>query len=67
LTDSLLLAIAAEQEEELSLKGEGHAVAIEVAEEGVLLEGLQYQLGLELRLEHPSQRGLPHTDRSFDD
>ena len=58
----LLLAVAAEEEEELRLERVAGAVAVEVGEEGVLVEGLEDGLRLEPLLEQPGQRRLADAD-----
>ncbi len=61
-----LLVVAAEQEEDLGLEGVALPVAVEVGQEGILLERLEEQLGGKHRLEQPGQGGLADTDDTFD-
>jgi len=62
----VLLAIPAEQEKDLRLKGIARAVGVKVAEEGVLLKDLQQELGVELGLQQAGKGGLAHADDALD-
>jgi len=61
-----LLPVPAQQEIDLCLEGVALPVAVEVGQEGILLEGLQEKLGREDRLEQPGESGLADTDDTFD-
>ena len=62
----LLLPVAAQQEKELSLESVLIAVGVEIAEEGVLLEHLHEQIGLEFALDEPGQRRFTDADGALD-
>ena len=58
----LLLAVAAQQEEELRLEGVACPIAVEIREERILVEGLEDGAGPEPGLEQARERGLSNAD-----
>jgi hypothetical protein len=62
----VLLAVAAQQEEDLRLERVALPVRVKIGQEGVFLEDLEQQFGFKAGLQHPGQRGLAHTDDPFD-
>jgi hypothetical protein len=67
LCQLVLLAIAAEEKEQLGLKGRGVRVFIEALQEGIVFDVLDDGAGAELLGEEPGQARLADTDRPFDD
>ena len=65
--NTLLLPVAAEQEEHLGLKGILGARCVEFGEEGVLLKDLKKEIGLEMVAEHAGQCRLADANGSLDD